>query len=190
MKKIMLGAGILFWCVFNLLAADINSQALAGITSHYAARNFTAGTVSRADLDRILLAGVRAPSASNRQPWRFTVVQNAALSRQILSNMPEGNVLILISASGDGRTNGRVILDCALATESIYLAAQSLGLGSRIYTGPIDALNSNSRLKTELGLPNDHNAVALVRVGQVQPGIDAVSAASARKDPNAVVSYK
>jgi nitroreductase len=190
MKKIMLGMGILFWCGFNLSAADINTQALAGITNHYAARNFIAGAVNRADLDRILLAGVRAPSANNRQPWRFTVVQNAALSRQIVSNMPEGNVLILISASGDSRTNGRVILDCALATESIYLAAQALGLGSRIYTGPIDALNGNNRLKTELGLPNDHNAVALVRVGQVQPGIDAVSAASARKDLNSVASYK
>jgi nitroreductase len=190
MKNIVFGMFILFLCGFDLPAADINSQALAGITNHYAARNFIAGAVSRTDLDRILLAGARAPSANNRQPWYFTVVQNAALSRQIVSNMPEGNVLIIISASGDGKTNGRVILDCALATESIYLAAQALGLGSRIYTGPIDALNNNNQLKNELGFPNGHSAVALVRIGQVQPGVDAVSAASARKNLNSVVNYK
>ncbi|MDR2102971.1 MAG: nitroreductase family protein [Treponema sp.] len=189
MKKTMLVLGIFFLGGLTLQAADTNNQALAGITNHYAARNFTAGAVSRADLDRILLAGVRAPSASNRQPWHFTVIQNAALSKQIVPNMPEGNVLILISGA-DGQTNSRVILDCALAAENIYLAAQALGLGSRIYTGPMDALNRNAQIKAELDLPNGYNPVALVRVGQVPPGIDAVSAASSRKDPDAVVNYK
>jgi nitroreductase len=188
MKKIMLAALILFWRGFILPAADVNDQALSGITNHYAARNFIAGTVSKTDLDRILLAGVRAPSASNRQPWHFTVVQNSDLAGQIVSNMPEGNILIIISASGDSRTNGSGILDCALATESIYLAAQALGLGSRIYTGPMNTINN--RLKAGLGLPNGHSAVALVRIGQVRPGVDAVSAASSRKDLNSVVSYK
>ncbi|MDR3139460.1 MAG: nitroreductase family protein [Treponema sp.] len=189
MKRTGFVLGIFLFGGFILQAADTGSQVLAGITNHYAARNFIAGAVSRADLDRILLAGVRAPSASNRQPWHFTVVQNAALSKQIVPNMPEGNVLILISGDG-GQTNSRVILDCALATESIYLAAQALGLGSRIYTGPIDALNRNTQLKADLGIPNGYSAVALVRVGQVQPGVDAVSAASARKEANSVVSYK
>ncbi|MDR3166935.1 MAG: nitroreductase family protein [Treponema sp.] len=189
MKKMIFALSVFVLCGFILSAADNNEQALAGITNHYAARNFIAGPVSRADLDRILLAGVRAPSAGNRQPWHFTAVQDRALSQQIVSNMPDGNVLIIISGS-DGQTNTQVILDCALATESIYLAAQALGLGSRIYTGPIDALNRNAQLKTELGLPNGYSAVALVRVGQVQPGIDAVSAASSRQNQNSLVNYK
>ncbi|MDR2102386.1 MAG: nitroreductase family protein [Treponema sp.] len=189
MKKMIFVLGVFFLGGFSLPAADNNDQALAGITNHYAARNFIAGAVSRADLDRILLAGVRAPSAGNRQPWHFTVVQNGALSQQIVPNMPEGNLLIIISGA-DGQTNSRVVLDCALATESIYLAAQALGLGSRIYTGPIDAFNRNAPLKAELGLPNGYSAVALVRVGQVQPGIDGVSAASSRQNMNSLVNYK
>jgi nitroreductase len=187
-KKTIFALSVFVLCGVILPAADNNGQALAGITNHYAARNFIAGAISRDDLDRILLAGLKAPSANNRQPWHFTVVQNSNLARQIVSNMPEGNVLIIISASGDGKTNGSAILDCGLATESIYLAAQALGLGSRIYTGPMDTINN--RLKAELGLPNGHSAVALVRIGQVQPGVDAVSAASARKALNSMVSYK
>lgn len=172
----------------SLGAAEINTQALTLITNNYAAHNFVPGAVSRADLDKILTAGVRAPSARNRQPWHFTVVQNQALARRIVSDISEGNILIIISASGDGKTNGSDILDCALATENIYLAAQALGLGSRIYTGPMDAINS--RFKADLGLPNGHSAVALVRIGQVTPGTDAVSAASSRRSLDSIVTYK
>jgi nitroreductase len=162
---------------------------LAGvIINHYAARNFIEGAIPAADLDRIIQAGIRAPSAANRQPWHFTVVQNQNLAKKMVSDNVDGNVLIVVSAAGDGKTNGAQILDCALAVESIYLAAQSLGYGSRIYTGPMESLNKN--LKTELSLPSGHSAVALVRVGKVPGGVDAVSAASSRKKTEELVTYK
>jgi len=158
------------------------------IINHYAARNFIAGAIPSADLDRIVQAGIRAPSARNSQPWHFTVVQNQNLAKKMVSDIVDGNVLIIVSAAGDGKTNGVQILDCALAVESVYLAAQALGYGSRIYTGPIDNLNKN--LKAELSLPSGHSATALVRVGKVQGGVDAVSAASSRKKSEEVVTYK
>jgi nitroreductase len=178
-------------CMLSGLAAFLGAQENPGlkpILNHYAARNFAAGSISRGDLDLIIQAGVRAPSANNRQPWHFTVVQNADLAKRIIPNVTDGNVLIVVSASGDGSTNVRQILDCALATESIYLAAQALGYGSRIYTGPIDALNRS--LKSDLGLPGGYSAVALVRVGRVQAPADAVSAASPRNAANSMVTYK
>jgi nitroreductase len=158
------------------------------ILNHYAARNFIAGSIPKGDLDLILQAGIKAPSAGNRQPWHFTVVQNQALAQRIVPNNVEGNVLIVISGEGDGKTNGPIILDCALAAESVYLAAQALGYGSRIYTGPMDALNRD--LKAELGLPGGYSAVALVRVGRVPAGVDAVSAASSRKPSDSLVNYR
>jgi nitroreductase len=173
--------------LFGIPGLGAQEAKAASILNHYAARNFIAGAVNPADLETILRAGARAPSAVNRQPWHFTVVQDPGLAKQIVSNIVEGNVLVIISGQ-DGQTNSRVILDCGLATESIYLAAQALGYGSRIYTGPIDAVNRN--LKAALELPRDYSAVALVRVGRVQGGADAVSAASSRKDLNRVVNYK
>jgi len=170
------------------VAAQEISGTAAVIINHYAARNFIAGAIPAADLNAIIQAGVRAPSAANQQPWRFTVVRTLALAQKIVPQTVEGNVLIVISAAGDNKTNTREIIDCALATESVYLAAQALGYGSRIYTGPINNVNSN--LKGELGLPPGHSAVAIVRVGKVQPGVDAVSAASARKKAEELVTYK
>ncbi|MDR1302292.1 MAG: nitroreductase family protein [Treponema sp.] len=169
------------------LGAAESDNPIAVIMNHYAARTFTNGAVTQTELDQILAAGAQAPSASNRQPWHFTVVQNQNLTNQMIPNINDGNILIIISAF-DGQNNGQVILDCALATQSIYLAAQALGLGSRIYTGPINTINQ--RFKTDLGLPSGYSAVTLVRVGRLPPGIDAVSAASSRKPLDSIVTYK
>ncbi|MDR2739197.1 MAG: nitroreductase family protein [Treponema sp.] len=181
--------GILILALFiGIPVLGAQEAKAASILNHYAARNFIAGPINRADLETILRAGARAPSANNRQPWLFTVVQNQELAKKIVGDTVDGNVLIVISAEGDGKTNGRAILDCALATENIYLAAQALGYGSRIYTGPMDAVNRS--FKADLGLPAGYNAVALVRAGRVPGGVDAVSAASARKPIDSVVIYK
>jgi hypothetical protein len=50
--------------------------------------------------------------------------------------------------------------------------------------------NLNKNFKTDLGLPADHSAVALVRVGKVQGAVDAVSAASSRKKAENLVTYR
>jgi nitroreductase len=171
-----------------LAAQDASSPALKPIINHFAARNFAPGAVTRAELDILIQAAVRAPSAANRQPWHFTVVETPDLAKQIVPQVVDGNVLIVISARGDGKTNGVQILDCALAVQSIYLAAQALGLGSRIYTGPIDTLNRN--LKDRLDIPENQNAVVLVRVGRLPAGTDAVSSASARNPADRMVTYK
>jgi len=187
-KSILFFCLLLIMVVFALPAQSADNPALKPIINNFGARTYAAGAITKAELDLIIQAGVRAPSAANRQPWHFTVVQNEALAKQIIPQAIDGNVLIVVSAAGDGKTNGAVILDCALAAQSMYLAAQALGLGSRIYTGPID--NLNSRFKTELGIPQDQSAVVIVRIGRLPSGVDAVSSASPRNSVNQVVTYK
>jgi nitroreductase len=185
-KAVLIAGALAALAAGGLNAADVDAAALGVITGHYAPRVFAGGAIAAADLDRILAAAVRSPSAANRQNWHFTVVRDQTLARSIVSNMVEGNILIVVSAPGDGKTNGAAILDCGLATQSIYLAAQALGLGSRIYTGPMDALNA--RRKGDLGLPSGHSAVALVRIGRLP--VDAVTAPSSRKAADSLVTYK
>jgi nitroreductase len=152
-------------CIAPVFAQQ-NHDTAGVILSHFSAgpAGFAAGAIPRADLDTIILAGVRAPSAMNRQPWFFTVVQDQNLAKKMGIQIVEGNALIVISAEGDGKTNAREIFDCGLATQSIYLAAQALGYGSRIYTGSIDSVNKT--LKKELGIPNNRSAIAMVRIGK------------------------
>ena len=171
-----------------LPAQTTDNPALKPIINHFGVRNYADGSLSSAELELIVLAGIRAPSAGNRQPWHFTVVQDQALVKQIQPQATDGNVLIIVSAAGDGKTNGSVILDCALAAQSMYLAAQAMGLGSRIYTGLIDNINGN--FKAALGFPADHNAVVLVRVGRLPAGVDALSSASPRNNAAQMVTVK
>ena len=187
MRKIFLVFGLL--CIAGFLCAQSTDiPALRPIINHFASRNFAPGEVTRAQIDLILQAGIHSPSASNRQPWHFTVVQNQDLAKRIVAQVNDGNILIIVSAAGDGKTNGPVMLDCGLAVQCMYLAAQAIGLASRIYTGPMDTINS--RFKTELGLPANHSAIALIRIGRLPAGVDAVSSASARNDAGRMVTYK
>ena len=171
--------------VFSLSAQDAASR-LGVILNNFSPRaGFTTGAILKADLDLIIQAAVRTNSARNSQPWFFTVVQDSTLVQKIVSQAVQGNVLIVISTEG---TTSREIIDCALATQTIYLAAQALGYGSQIYTGPIERLNKE--FKGDLGLPANRNAVAIVRIGRVAAGVDAVSGASPRKDAKEIVTYK
>jgi len=46
-------------------------------------RRFSPAPVDRAVIERLLAAAVTAPSSTNRQPWRFTVVTQPARRREI-----------------------------------------------------------------------------------------------------------
>jgi len=69
----------------------------------------------------------------------------------------------------------------------MYIAAQSLGLGAYIYGSPIGSINEK---KYYFGVPEGCRAVTVLRIGNIDKTVDAVSAASARKKLEEVVIYK
>ena len=58
-------------------------QALDWMLSRRSVREFTEQPVALETLEQLLLAATSAPSASNRQPWRFAVVSSKALRTRI-----------------------------------------------------------------------------------------------------------
>jgi nitroreductase len=56
---------------------------LAFLRSRRSEREFSATPIERAVLERLMAVAVTAPSASNRQPWRFVVVTSVERRRQI-----------------------------------------------------------------------------------------------------------
>jgi coenzyme F420-0:L-glutamate ligase/coenzyme F420-1:gamma-L-glutamate ligase len=63
-----------------MISAD---EMLAHLTSRRSVRTFADAPLERAVLERLLAAAVSAPSASNRQPWRFVVVTAPARRARI-----------------------------------------------------------------------------------------------------------
>jgi len=158
------------------------------IASVYSHRAFSEAEVSARDVELILECGIKAPSARNQQPWRFTVVRDPQLMKKLIADAKPGNVIIVVSGQEKGAQATSVSFDCGLATQNMYVAAQALGLGSHMYTGPVANVNAN--LRKPLGIPDGFAVVALLKIGVVERKADATSAASARKTQKELVNFR
>ncbi len=131
-------------------------------------RTFTRQPISSHDLDQILEAGRRAPSASNWQPWDFVVVTDRA-QLQRLSGVWRGAghiagaaaaVAIVAVQPQDARRANLLQYDLGQATMAIAIAAADLGLG----TGHA-AAEDQDLARDVLGFPNDRFLAYLLSVG-------------------------
>ncbi len=157
------------------------------IRASYSPRHFVEGPIAQNLIEEIVACGVKAPSARNSQPWHFTVVADQDLVLRTMPNMPEGNVLIVVSGPTGGGRALQVAFDCALATQNMFLAALDLGLGARIYASPLARINDG--MKDVLNIPDGYEAITVLRVGHLDETVDGLSGASGRKTVEEVVTY-
>lgn len=170
-----------------LKAQTPDNEVIDVMLSSYSARSFSEKPVTDMQIEQILKCGIKAPSGRNSQPWKFTVVKDLTKVKDLFRSLNEGNVVIIISGveSEQGKMNSA--FDCALATENMFIAAVSMGLGARIYTGPVRRIDEE--IRENLEVPDGYEVVALLRVGNLDPEVDAVSSASPRKGMEEVVNY-
>jgi nitroreductase len=186
MKTLALFLAIAIFAVSKLFGQATDNCAISAILSGYSERIYTSEPVADEQLNLILKCGIKAPSGRNMQPWKFTVIKDEATMKEIVNDVVPGNMLIIVSGieSENGTTPD---FDCALATESMFLAAHCVGLGARIYGSPTGKINSNKDL---FQIPFGYKAVIVLRIGNVDKSVDAVSAATPRKKFEEVVNYK
>ncbi|MHC1785920.1 MAG: nitroreductase family protein [Christensenellales bacterium] len=130
----------------------MENQVLQTISKRRSHRKYLPGQISPEQLDALVSAALQSPSAVNRQPWHFSVVQDRSLLERIAGaarkyaltlkeeergprfSDPSFDVfyhaptVILISSPASGYS----LIDCGIAVQTIALAAESLGLGSCI----------------------------------------------------------
>jgi nitroreductase len=101
-------------------------------------RTYEDRAIAEKDLDRILEAGWRSPSASNRQPWDFVLVTDPA-QLQELSTVWTGAhhlasakaaIVLVLEEPEDERHRLLDQYDLGQATMAMMLAAADLGIGS------------------------------------------------------------
>ena len=140
------------------------------VNSRYAVRSFQPGSVEQDKLDRILEAVRLAPSGSNEQPWRFVVVRDAEIRRQLVPACFDQQVLAQapVVIAGVGLTPDRVMhcdipgdpVDLAIAMEHLALAAAAEGLG----TCWIGAFHQD-QVREGLGIPEWAKVVEVMTLG-------------------------
>jgi nitroreductase len=130
----------------------MSNAVLTAIADRRSIRSYKPEQITQEQLDALLQAAQESPSAGNSQPWYFTVVQkkeiideiNAELSKVLDRDVGDvfygAPTVIFISADPEARW---ARYDTGIATQTIALAAHSLGLGSIIlgfpeaaFTGP------------------------------------------------------
>lgn len=140
----------------------------------FSARKFTDQKVSSSDLDYLLECARLAPSAVNRQPWHFVVVESEeakARLRQVYNREWFATAPLYIvcyahtgrcwTRAADQKAHGDI--DVAIAAEHICLAATERGLGS------CWVCNYDPDLMRSLFPLPDHEAVVILPVGHIAP---------------------
>jgi nitroreductase len=138
------------------------------IRSRRNVRQYEDRPIEQPDLERILEAGRRTPSASNWQPWDFVVVtdrdQLDALAKvwQGAGHVAHSAATIALVAPvpKDDRERKWVPYDLGQATMTMMLAATDLGIG----TGHA-AVDDQDQARLVLGFPEDRFCAYLLALG-------------------------
>ncbi|MBW2637022.1 MAG: nitroreductase [Deltaproteobacteria bacterium] len=144
-------------------------ELIEGIYTRRSVRDFTDEPVKREDLEEIMKAGTWAPSGQNNQPWRFAIIQNKNVLKQLGTLTRYQNIVssaaaciavfIDYSSSYDDVKDHMAVGACI---QNMLLAAHSLGLGS-VWLGEI--LKNADKVRAILEIPEDFDLLAVVAIG-------------------------
>ncbi len=133
---------------------------------------FTDARVPRSDLERIVQAGIQAPSACNQQVVTFVIVDEPALLQaiaEILDKPACRSAKAMIVCVADPRpVYGAMSFsaeDCAAAVENMLLAITALGYASVWLDGVLRADDRAARIARLLQVPAGRKVRILLPIG-------------------------
>ncbi len=146
-------------------------EVLDAILTRRSIRKYTNKKIDDETVNKILKAGMYAPSAVNKQPWHFIVFESAEKREAIMTihkssfMLSEAVKAILICYDNKlQHDEGYGVIDCSAATQNMLLAAHSLGLGA-CWVGICPRENRMEALKKIFDLPDNIIPFAVVSLG-------------------------
>lgn len=137
-------------------------------------RRFSAEKIAEDKLNRILEAGLLAPSSKSKYPCEFIVCDQPEINLMLSESKPGGaNFLkyapVSIVVIGDSEKSDVWIEDCSIAASFLLLQAEYEGLGAcwvqireRECTSDVSAENY---LKKHLNIPEKYRVLAIIGLG-------------------------
>jgi len=165
------------------------SQILDIIAQRYSCRAFSDKPIADDVLQAIVTAGLHAPSAVNRQPWRLIAVRDPAIVADIeaagLARLKQDDPagyqravsrggtmiyhapVVLIIAGEQGDKAAYSPIDCGIVASHIVLAATALGVDSCIAAMPrvVFAGDAGAAMRQRIGLPDGFGFTLSVLLG-------------------------
>lgn len=144
------------------------------IMTRASVRKYQDKAVESEKIEKLLRAGMAAPSAVNKQPWHFIVVTDKQQLKNIAAIAPNAGMaahaplVIVVCGNMDkalpGEARGFWIQDASAATENILLAAHAMGLGA-VWTGTYPSEQRCAAYAKLLNLPDNIVPLCSIVIG-------------------------
>ncbi|MBN1682012.1 nitroreductase family protein [Candidatus Bathyarchaeota archaeon] len=146
-------------------------------------RKYKNTPIPKEDLLKILEAARIAPSASNRQPWHFIVVENKDTIKKLAKSEWAAQAPVMIVGLADQAASSTWCFnDLGIALEHIVLAATNLGYG----TCWMGQTGREELIKNLLEIPDNLKPIAVIPLGIP----DESPVAKERKSLESIVSWE
>lgn len=153
-----------------------SNAVIENIMTRTSVRSYKADPVPEDMIETMLRAGMAAPSAMNRQPWQFIVVDDRATLDTLAGKLRYAKMLaqaplaIVVCSETMITTHDGVTVenmfwthDASAVTENILLAAHALGLGA-VWTAAADPERSAAVCET-LGIKGTVKPLCVIPIG-------------------------
>lgn len=153
-------------------------ELMEGLLTRRSVRKYQDKPIARETIEEIIKAAQFAPTAHNRQPWEFLVIDD----REFLADLrhiqrwtsfaKDAACVVIVCGDIDKSFNRNkedekwsfIDVDCAIATENLMLAAWARGIGT-CYCGAAPMQRVVDALKERLNLPDNIRPFAIVPMG-------------------------
>ncbi len=146
------------------------------IMTRASVRSYTGEQINDSIVDKILRAGMAAPTAANQQPWQFIVVNEQNLKDSITAAFEYTKMVancsfaVMVCGNMDNLFEGDIpdggfwVEDCSAASENMLLAAHALGIGG-VWCGIYPLKDREQRLRSILKLPSNLTPLNVMAFG-------------------------
>ena len=163
------------------------------VATRYSSRHYSQEPVSQEQILEILECARLAPSACNRQPWKFMVITapeelsavHASYNRDWIKEAPVAIIVLGNRNEAWHRSYDEydaTDIDIAITTEHICLAATSMGLGT-CWICNFDPIT----LRTGMNIPEEWEPLAIIPVGK--PAEDIAIPEKKRKNNDEIIQW-
>ena len=136
-------------------------------------RKFTNELVSKEDKEKIIKAGLLAPSSMNKKPVELIVIENKETIERLEKCKKLGTLALktsplVIAVVADSEVSDVWVEDASIAATFIQLEVEKLGLGStwiQMRRREAEDKGSEIAVREVLEIPNKYGVLALISIG-------------------------
>ncbi|MGL4412487.1 MAG: nitroreductase family protein [Bacteroidales bacterium] len=159
---------------FSCATLVAQNPAIENIMQRKSVRTYQDRAVEREKIDTLLRAAMAAPTAGNKQPWSFIVIEQKENLLALAEALPYAKMLTkaplaivvcgIPSKSFPDKGAEYWIQDCSAATENLLLAAEAIGLGA-VWTGVHPIEERVKDVQGVLNIPSDVIPLCVIPIG-------------------------